>query len=195
MEIYKTDDPAILEKYFAFTPTEFLNMVRGFEKRVPAVAWDDAGIWLYYMDYAHPIIKKISKMMQMVRTRTSSVIFTTPMPTLILGKLRNFPQTLTIKILKETADIREEDYNRFVRADFDSVMPYPRQMLRRAKAYRSSIMPDLQKLRVHSEFIDKFGVLLPDPIYEWYSERRRKYVRQLEQDIEKDLPKNFELTV
>jgi len=146
MELYKTKDIEVLKRYFAHTPLEFLEMIRGFDKQVPAVVWDDAGVWLYYMDYAHPLVKQFGKTLQMIRTKTASVILTTPNPTLILGKLRNFPQTLTVKI------------SRFSGSQYQ-------QQRRKATAYWSWLLPDLQKLRVKTAFIDEFGVMLPEDVY------------------------------
>lgn len=176
MEIYKTKDVEVLKRYFAFTPLEFLRMVRHFDKQVPAVVWDDAGVWLYYMDYAHPVVKQLGKMLQMIRTRTASVIFTTPMPTLILGKLRNFPQTLTVKITKISGNQYQKD-------------------LRRAVAYQSWLLPDLQKLRVKKKFIDDFSVMLPHEIYDWLTKNRETYVKLLENEVEKCLPSSMRIDV
>jgi hypothetical protein len=166
MEIYDTEDPAVLEKYFAFTPEEFLKMVRGFKKQVPAVVWDDAGVWLYYMDYAQTMTKQLSKMMQMVRTKTASTIFTTPTPTLILGKLRNFPQTLTLKIIKTSGNS---------------------PLSRRANGYRSWFLPDFKHSGVRKVYEDDFSVMLPNAVYEWYNKKRLGYVKMLEDEIEKAL--------
>lgn len=176
MEIYKTEDPEILKQYFFFNPLEFLRALRQFKEQVKAIVWDDAGVWLYYLDYHSPMVKSIAKMMQLIRTKTSSVIFTTPTPTLILGKLRAFPQTITIKIVKNAGG---EQQGR------------PLRDLRTAKAYRSWLLPDLQKLRVKKLYEDLFGLYLPTPLYQWHIQQRAGYVRQIEDEIEKNLPKSM----
>lgn len=173
MEIYGTDDPEILKKYFFFNPVEFLRAMRSFHEQVPAVVWDDAGVWLYYLDFHNPVVKSIAKMMQIIRTKTSSVIFTTPSPTLVLGKLRAFPQTTTVKIRKKWEQ------------------PRTLKDLRTAVAYRSWLLPDLQKLRVKKLYEDDFGVYLPHKIYEWYEPLRDGYVQQIEAEIEKHLPQQL----
>jgi hypothetical protein len=188
MELYKTTDVTVLEKYFAFTPLDFITILKNLKTRVPAVAWDDAGVWLYYMDYNNPVIKKLAKMMQVIRTRTASVIFTTPNPTLILGKLRNFPQTTTVKILKTKADVEnEEDFVKLCTTPLTGRRPFVRQVKRKAQMYRSSLMPDLQKLRVYKGDYDDFSVMLPQHVYEWYQAKRENYVQLLENDIADDL--------
>lgn len=176
MELYKTDDPEILKKYFFFNPLEFLRALKGFKEQVKSIVWDDAGVWLYYLDYHSPMVKSIAKMMQLIRTKTSSVIFTTPTPTLILGKLRAFPQTLTIKIIKNSGG---EQQGR------------PLRDLRTAKAYRAWLLPDLQKLRIKKMYEDLFGLYLPTPLYQWHIHERAGYVRQIEEEIEKNLPKSM----
>lgn len=172
MEIYQTKDPDILKKYVFFNPVEFLRGMKSFRggARVPAVSWEDAGVWLYYLDFHDPIVKSISKMMQLIRTRVASVIFTTPSPTLILGKLRNFPQTTTIKIKKSWEQ------------------PRTLKDLRTATAYRSFMLPDLQKLRVKKMYEDEFGLYLPNDLYKWYVNEREDYVVQIEEEIEANMP-------
>jgi len=186
MEIYKKQiekDGLVqtLSRYFFHNPLEFLRSVRSYQHQVPAVAWDDAGVWLYYLDFHNPVVKSIAKMMQLIRTKTSSVIFTTPSPTLVLGKLRNFPQTLTIKIKKPRYD---EDHPHRTLDD-----------LRVATAYRSWLLPDLQKLRVKKLYEDDFSKMLPNELYEWACKQRKEYVRQIEDEIERHLPKELQLQV
>lgn len=176
MEIYGTEDVNVLSKYFAHTPLEFLRMIRGFKKQVPAVVWDDAGVWLYYMDYAHPLVKQFGKTLQMIRTRTASVILTTPNPTLVLGKLRNFPQTLTVKVARFGG-------NKY------------QQQRRKATAYWSWLLPDLQKLRVKTAYVDEFSVMLPQELYSWLCAKREVYVQMLENEIEEHLPEKMRIDV
>jgi len=172
MELYDTTDPDILSRYFFFDPAEFLNKVTRFKQQVKSVAWDDAGVWLYYMDFQTDLIKNVSKLMQLIRTRTASVIYTTPTPTLILGKLRNFPQTTTLKISKRGGEPR----------------PGYRNTARRVTAYQSYMLPDLHKLRVRKLYVDDFDVMLPRDVYKWYCNERRGYIEQIEEKLQVELP-------
>ena len=176
MEVYKTEDPDILSKYFFFDPKEFLTKVTKFDKQVPAVAWDDAGVWLYCMDYYSNLLKSVSKLMQLIRTRTASVIFTTPSPGLIFGKLRNFPQTITLKVAKISGDRYQQD-------------------LRRVTAYRTFLLPDLVKQRVRKLYVDDFSCMLPHKVYEWYTKERRGYIKQVEEKLQDDLPDSLKKQV
>ena len=173
MELYKTEDPDILKKYFFFDPAEFLAKVTRFKTQVPAVAWDDAGVWLYYMDYQSGLLKNVSKLMQLIRTRTAAVIFTTPTPSLVFGKLRNFPQTITLKVSKTFGDQYRRDR-------------------RRVTAYRSWMMPDLQKLRVKKLYVDDYSCMLPQDLFKWYCEQRRGYIEQVEEKLQSELPESLQ---
>lgn len=170
MELYNTQDPDELSKYFFFDPKEFLSKVTKFKKQEKSVGWDDAGAWLYYMDFQSNLLKSVSKLMQLIRTRTASVIFTTPTPTLILGKLRNFPQTITLKVRK----VGGRNPN-----------------VRRVTAYQSWMMPDLSKLRVKKLYVDDFNKMLPHDVYKWYSNERRGYIEQLEKQLDTELPESL----
>jgi len=181
MEIYEKDierDGLIqtLSQYFFHTPSEMLRTLRKFPTRIPAIAGDDLGVHLYALDFQKPLVKSMTKMFQMIRTRTSSVIMTTPTPTLILGKLRCFPQTVTIKIKKNSG---WEQHGR------------PLRDLRTARAYRSWLLPDLQKLRIKKLYEDVFGVYLDRELYEWCCKKREIYVKLLEEEIERNLPKHL----
>jgi len=179
MELYKKEiekDGLIqtIDKYFFHTPVELLQKMRKLETRVQAVGADDFGVYLYSLDYAKPLVKSIVKYFQMGRTKTSALIMTTPTPTLILGKLRCFPQTITIKV----ATALDPKY----RALDD---------LRYARAYRSWLLPDLMKLRVKRLYEDDFSCFLPTELYNWCNEKRKTYVKILEEEIEKNLPKGM----
>lgn len=173
-EIQKDGLIQTISKYYFHNPVEMLKMLRKFPKRVPCIVPDDFGVWLYSLDYAKPMVKSIVKYFQMIRTKTSGVVMTAPTPTLILGKLRCFPQTVTIKISELPAG---EQHGR------------PLRDLRIAKAYRSWLLPDLQKLRVKKLYEDQFSCYLPTELYEWLEKRREFYVKVLEDEIERNLPK------
>lgn len=164
-----------ISRYFFHTPLEMLQMVRKLDKQVMAIAGDDLGVWLYSLDYQKPLVKSIVKMFQMIRTKTSAVIMNTPTPTLILGKLRCFPQTITIKIKKKLSP----EYRAF-------------KDLRIATAYRAWLLPDLQKLRIKKLYIDEFSCLVDTELWEWCNKKRETYVRILEDEIESNLPKQMQ---
>jgi hypothetical protein len=168
MELYKTDEPDVLSKYFAFTPTEFMDKMDKFNERVPGICFDDAGVWLFSLDYGRTEVKNLVKVMSIIRTMTASTIFTSLLPTLIVNKLRTFPQTQCIKISKTTGN------------------PYKKNV-RQALGYRSWLLPDMHKWRIKKDFIDTFSIMLPDPLFEWYEKERMFHVKQLQDEIRKSL--------
>lgn len=179
MELYKKEierDGLIqtISKYYFHNPVEMLRLVRKFEKPVACIMPDDFGVVMYALDFAKPLVKSTVKYFQMIRSRTHSVLMTTPTPTLILGKLRCFPQTITIKVSEQSAG---EQHGR------------PLRDLRLAKAYRSWLLPDLQKLRVKKLYEDEFSCYLPTELFEWLQKQREEYVKALEDEIERNIPK------
>jgi hypothetical protein len=90
--------------------------------------------------------------------------------------LRAFPQTITIKLVKNPSGDQATR---------------PLRDLRTAKAYRSWLLPDLQKLRIKKMYEDVFGLYLPTPLYQWHINERAGYVRQIEEEIERNLPKGM----
>ena len=177
MELENTDDIDILKKYIFFDPAEFLIKIKQLKHRARAIMWDDAGVWLYYMDFQSGLLKSVSKLMQLIRTRTASVIYTTPTPTLILGKLRNFPETKTLRVSKIGGQ-KESSFPDH---------PYKNNM-RRVTAYQSYMLPDLHKQRVRKLYVDDFNCILPNHIFKWYTNERKGYIEQLEEQVENDLP-------
>jgi hypothetical protein len=176
-EIEKDGLVQTISQYYFHNPIEMLQLVKRFKAeniKVPVIVPDDFGVWLYALDFAKPLVKSIVKYFQMIRTRVrGGVVMTSPTPTLILGKLRCFPQTVTIKISEAPGG---EQYNR------------PLKDIRLAKAYRSWLLPDLQKLRVHKLYEDKFSCMLPNDLYHWLEEKREDYVSYLENEIERNIP-------
>jgi hypothetical protein len=173
-EIEKDGLIQTIEQYYFHNPVEMLTLMRRFDKAVPAIMPDDFGVALYALDFAKPLVKSIVKYFQMIRSKTHAVIMTSPTPTLILGKLRCFPQTITIKVSEAPAG---DQYKR------------PLRDLRLAKAYRSWLLPDLQKLRIKKLYEDQFSCYLPTELYEWLEKKRKVYVQMLEEEIERNLPK------
>jgi hypothetical protein len=179
-EIEKDGLIQTISKYYFHNPLEMLERVRKFDKAVAAIAPDDFAVWMYSLDYGNPLVKAIVKYFQMIRTKTHGVIMTAPTPTLILTKLRCFPQTITIKISEAPGHHRLQA-NR------------PLKDIRIAKAYRSWLLPDLQKLRVHKLYEDEYSCMLPNELYQWLEKKRKIYVKMLEEEIERKLPPSLKL--
>jgi hypothetical protein len=163
MNIYKlTEEDAweFLKTVICFHPQQFfdkLDEIRstGFY-RVPSIVWDDAGLWLYALDWNDPFMIALGKYMNVARSRLASLVLTTPSPLFIIRKLRGFPDAINIKIVKYTAAPRT-------------------QWLRRARGYQMEMLPDTVKFMVYKKFDDYFNCKMPDRFYAWYKPLRDMY--------------------
>lgn len=149
-----------VRELLCFHPKQFFDKLDQIRKtglyRVPFIIWDDAGLWLYALDWNDPFIKSLGKYMNVARSRLASMILTTPSPTWIIKKLRGFPDSVNIKIVKKTGAKGAE-------------------WLRRARAYQQDMLPDTIKYRVHTKFDDHFNCRMPDNFYHWYKPLRDNY--------------------
>jgi hypothetical protein len=118
--------------------------------------WDDAGLWLYAMDWDDPFIEAFTKWLNVARTNLNSLICSTPSPTFIFKKLRTFPSAITVRILKNSG-------------------PQDHRWRRMAKGYQHYLLPDLHKTRVKPLFVDNFTCRMPTDFYAWYKPFRNQY--------------------
>lgn len=152
----------VVKGYLVFHPEQFFQKLDEIEEvgldRSPGLIWDDAGLWLYALDWNDPFIKALGKYMNVARTRLASLVLTTPSPQLIFSKIRDFPDAINVSIIKTTGNPRA----RWVRA---------------AKGYQQTVMPDMKKRRVHLRYVDDFKCRLPDDFFDWYKPLRDQYER------------------
>lgn len=164
-EVYEVSEQEaweLIKQFIVFHPRQFFEKIRQVEntvdKRVPFLIWDDAGLWLYALDWTDPFVAAVGKYLNVARTHLASLICTTPLPTWIVKKLRNFPQSFTIKIIKETGMPGEDRWRRI------------------AKAYRSWVTPDMKRSGVKLVYQDYFKCKLPTKFYwDWYKPLRDAY--------------------
>ena len=78
--------------------------------------WDDAGLWLMALEHWHPFVRAVIKYLNVARTNWASLIFTTPLPTWVIKKIRGFPQAVTLKIIKTRSDKEYPNRERMARA-------------------------------------------------------------------------------
>ena len=153
----------MLKQFIVFHPEQFfqkLHDVREISKtqRIPSLIWDDAGLWLYALDWNDPFIIRVGKYMNVARSRLGSVIMTTPTPDYIFKKIRKFPQAINLSIYKVTGKKT-------------GMGPY----LRQAKAYLQ-YYNIVKGYRVRGPiYYEDFSCLMPDWFYEWYKPLRDAY--------------------
>lgn len=152
-----------VKEHMVFHPREFVEkceymMDRGRKDKV--LIWDDAGLWLMALEHWHPFVRGVVKYLNVARTNWAALIFTTPLPTWVIKKVRGFPQAITLKITKASSDTENPHRPRI------------------ARAYRYWITPDMKKSGVMEVYRDKFNAIMPNSFYwEWYKPRRDSYAR------------------
>ena len=165
-----------VKDYIVFHPQDFVERCwQMCEKgqRDKAIIWDDAGLWLFAMEFTDPFIKAVLKYMNVARTNWGAMILTTPTPTWVLYKMRTFPQSINIKIIKATSDVN----------------PPKVQRPRIARAYRSWVAPDFKKQGVRTIYEDHFDAMLPKDFFDWYKPVRDEYAREAAMMMKRELKK------
>lgn len=147
-----------VKDWMTFLPREYLDSIMDVYEKERGVILDDAGLWLYALDWYMPFVKAVNKWMQVCGTRFGSVFLTTPNKNLISSKILDaLPDMKVCRVVKRGSD---QFYNR------------PRL----GKVYERWDYPDGKKGGVKTKWTDKFNAILPDDYYFWYKPRREKYV-------------------
>jgi hypothetical protein len=151
-----------LKQFIIFHPVQFFEKIEQIEesrlRRIPFLIWEDAGLWLYAMEWSDPFIESFIKYLNVARTHLAALICSSPSPEWVLRKLRRFPSAYTVKIIKETGNTFGD-------------CPYRRL----AKIYEFWIHPDLKHSGVRSRHVDEFNCKMPDDFYVWYKPIRDSY--------------------
>jgi len=153
-----------VKSHIVFHPSEFVEkcsnlMERG--EKDKALIWDDAGLWLLAMEHWHPFVRAVVKYLNVARTNWAALIFTTPLPTWVIKKVRGFPQAVTLKIIKASSDKSHPHRPRI------------------ARAFRYWVTPDMKKSGVKEIYNDKFNALMPNDFYwEFYKPLRDTYAQR-----------------
>lgn len=173
---YYWGDPPVwgsIEPFMGWHPAEVVEKWLNIEERQPFFIWDDAGMWLYSLDWHNPLMVAIQKYMNVVATDYSNLILTTPNVSWILSKIAGMPGMRRVKIIK-----------RYGTKSSDSES---RKFSRIAIAYEPWKSPDLKTGGVYKRFYDKYSCKLPDPLYKIYQPIREEYARLAKMEIKKQL--------
>lgn len=147
-----------VKKWMVFPPKEFLDLVMHVKRKQRAVIWDDAGFWLFALDWYEPFVKSVSRYIQLAGRQFGVLILTTPNKKLISNKvLEALPDMYVCKVVK---------------AGSDDVKYRPRL----AKVYERWDYPDGRKGGVKTRWKDRFNAILPDHFYEWYLPKSQRYM-------------------
>lgn len=155
-----------------FHPEEVMKYLLDREERDVTMIWDDAGLWLYALDWNHPFIKAFGKYLNVARTDFGSIQFTAPLPTMVMKRVRDMPQVRTIKVIKRDTDDPERRYK-------------PRI----AKLYQMWISPDMKRSGVKQTHEDTYNAYLPDDFFAWYKPIRDHYAKMAKMMMKKEMSK------
>ena len=119
--------------------------------------WDDAGLWLYALDWNDARVKSVVKFLNVLRTVMGGLIMTTPAVDMIVSKI---PHIEGMRIAKTTRAPGFKDRD-----------------MRILQAYRNTFMP-WGKRYVKVDWQDPFNVMLSEEDYAWYSPIRSRYAKE-----------------
>lgn len=161
-ELYDKDWEKVKD-YVVFPPKDFVRKCVEMNQkgqREKAIVWDDAGLWLFALQKNDVFVQAVIKYMNVARTNWGAMILTTPTPSWITYKMRNFPQHINVKVIKASTDTNRG------------------QRLRYAKGYRAWTAPDFKHSGVRKIFEDYYDATMPDEFYKWYKPIRDDYAKQ-----------------
>lgn len=168
-----------VKKRIVWLPSQFVDlswkMVERKEKDIMMI-WDDAGLHLNFMDFNDPWVVKVIKYLNVCRSNWNCIMTTSPNPLLIVAKVRYFPDCYNIKVMKVNDEEHDKKYGKHARF----------KLPRRATAYYQTILPDLQKRRIHTTWTDDYDAYMPDDFYAWYQPIRDEYARYALLDLKDD---------
>ena len=152
-----------LKGMIIFHPEHFFEKIDEIESnlgRAPFLLWDDGGLWLFALDWNDPFIEAFLKWLNVARTKLAALMISTPSPKWVLKKLREFPEAITIRIVRPSGD-RDPSHTW--------------AWIRKARGYQFWMAPDLKKTGVNPIIEDYFNCKLPNEFYSWYKPVRDSY--------------------
>lgn len=161
------------QQYLGWDPNDCVDIWLDIENRIPGFIWDDAGYWLFSLNWTDRLLISIQKYMNVIGTDMNNLMLTTPDPEWILSKIATMPGTMRIKIIKRDGG----------RGDSDS-----RVFSRRALGYVPWKYPDLKGGGVNKKIEDDFSCKLPEPFYsKWYKPTRETYAKVAKLEMKREL--------
>lgn len=170
----------ICQKYMGWDPAEVVETWIDITKRIPNYTWDDAGYWLFSLNWTDPLLISVQQYMNVVGTDMNSMLLTTPDPGWILSKIATMPGAMRIKIIKRRGGRSDSDSNVFSR---------------RALGYVPWKYPDLKGGGVNKKLEDDFSCKLPEEFYKWYKPTREKYALRAKLAMREELKRRRERAI
>jgi len=174
--------PSLIDNYMGWHPAEVIKSWKNIKRiarnkrKIPVYTWDDAGVWLFSLDWNDPLLRAIQRYMNLIGTDMACLIMTTPDPTFILSKIRRLPGLIRIEVKPSTSQNKE----------------WPKNADRVAIAYQKRYLPDSQKFYMRKLWRDNFRAVLPDEIYKYYTPIRERYTEMAKEMMWEALIKKAE---
>jgi hypothetical protein len=125
-----------------------------------AFHWDDAGTWLYAMEYHDPFVIAFMEYLGLARSNwKGGVILSTPFAEWVLKKLRTSEGILRVKVTKPPGDSLKYIWKPRIATCYKKERPFP----------------GATRVYWPRQFTDKFIAIMPDTFFKWYKPRRDKY--------------------
>lgn len=155
-------DYEAVKQWLVFPPRDFLQLVLKIDEKQLGIIWDDAGFWLFALDWYEPFVKSVVKYVELVGTQVACVTFTTPSRRLMSQKVMDaLPEMYLCRIISEG-----DDHDATGRA----------RKRRLAKVYETWDYPDGRKGGVRRMWRDHYDAMLPDDFFNWYMPIREKWL-------------------
>jgi len=148
-----------VKKWLVFLPKDFLQLIFDIPagKKYKVLHWDDAGFWLFVLDWYEPFVKTVAKYIQLIGRKFAVLLLSSPSKKLISSKvLEAIPELLVCRVRK----FGKDTYNFKPRV---------------AKVYERWDYPDGKKGGVYTQWKDYFNAFLPDSFWNWYKPISDKY--------------------
>lgn len=171
-------DIDLLKRHIGFHPQKVLEKWNAAHKE-KAFMWDDAGAWINAMDFNHPLIKKISKSLQTVRTKYAAIIFTALDADDVVKKIRMHTNAITIRItLMGSEPKSNEIYRKYKRTAT-------------AKHWEKDWYNNLYRV---DDWEEQYCCYNPPHFRAWYEPIRNRYADMLTILAWKEAKKTFEIS-
>ena len=148
------------KKWIVFPPEEFIDITLslGVGTKERGILWDDAGFWLFALDWYEPFVKTVARYIQLAGRQFGCLMLTSPSQKLISSKiLEALPEIYVARIVKES---------------HDSTTRLPRI----AKVYERWDYPDGKKGGVRTQWMDHYNAILPEEFWQWYKPKSDHYL-------------------
>lgn len=151
-----------------YSPEELFNKVI-IQREIGEPAWiwtlDDASVHMgrQLFDQDRPTYRKLQSIVPTLREDVTCLFITTPMVQLLAKPLREF-------------------LRRKIEMHIEENITKPARL---AKHYEKRYFPDDVRFRMYNPYNDKCSILVPEPFYSWYLEKKRKALREYAESIVK----------